>query len=48
MSMESTTLKIGDKAPQFSLDAANGEGRVSLKPLLARGPVVLEFLRGTW
>jgi peroxiredoxin len=44
----SATLKIGDKAPEFTLDAANREGGVSLVQLLAKGPVIVEFLRGTW
>ena len=46
---ESTaTLQIGDRAPEFTLRAANREGEVSLSSLLQHGPVILEFLRGTW
>ncbi|HZR32374.1 MAG TPA: hypothetical protein VFA76_11050 [Terriglobales bacterium] len=46
---ESTgTLQIGDRAPEFTLPAANREGEVSLSGLLRHGPVILEFLRGTW
>ncbi len=44
----STTLKIGDVAPDFTLAAANREGTFSLAGLLARGTLILEFLRGTW
>jgi peroxiredoxin len=48
------TLKIGDRAPEFKLPAANDtpiakvRQNVSLSQLVARGPVVMEFLRGTW
>jgi len=41
------SLKVGDKAPSFSLPNVNGE-IVSLEELLARGPVVLNFYRGGW
>jgi hypothetical protein len=44
----SDTLKVGDRAPDFTLAAANHPGTVSLAELTARGVVVLEFLRGTW
>lgn len=40
-------LKIGDKAPDFSLKNYNGEMR-SLKNYLKDGPVVLTFYRGLW
>ena len=48
------TLGVGDSAPEFTLAAANDtpvakvRGTVSLAQLVARGPVILEFLRGTW
>ena len=42
------TLEIGSKAPGFSLSAANREGMFSLSGFLAQGPLILEFLRGTW
>jgi hypothetical protein len=42
------TLEIGSKAPDFSLSAANREGMFTLGSSLAQGPVILEFLRGTW
>lgn len=48
MAQHSTTLKVGDRAPDFSLASANGMGEVSLGKLRERGPVVVEFLRGTW
>ena len=44
----SQTLRIGDRAPEFTLAAANRSGVYSLPHVLARGPVILEFLRGTW
>lgn len=42
------TLEVGSQAPEFSLPAANREGSFSLSGLLARGPLIFEFLRGTW
>lgn len=42
------TLGIGSLAPNFSLPAANRNDTFSLKSLLSTGPVILEFLRGTW
>lgn len=39
--------KVGQPAPDFSLPNAAGQ-EVSLKSLLARGPVVLSFYRGRW
>lgn len=41
------TVKIGDKAPDFSLKNTKGE-EVTLKGLLTGGPVVLGFYRGKW
>lgn len=41
-------LQVGAKAPDFTLRAANREGEFSLAGFLAQGPLVLEFLRGTW
>lgn len=40
-------LKVGEKAPDFSLSNATGEN-VSLSDLLKNGKVVLTFYRGTW
>jgi AhpC/TSA family len=39
--------KVGDQAPDFTLPDAGGE-LVRLADLLARGPVVVTFYRGTW
>jgi hypothetical protein len=44
---ETATLKVGERAPEFELAAANRGERFTLAGAL-RGPVVLEFLRGTW
>jgi peroxiredoxin len=46
--MESSALQIGDRAPDFSLPSLNAEGPITLGSLTKRGPVVVEFLRGTW
>ncbi len=48
MQARTETLEIGSSAPEFSLAAANREGRFALTALLQHGPVILEFLRGTW
>lgn len=45
---QTSTLKVGDRAPGFELAAANRHESYSLARALERGPVVLEFLRGTW
>ena len=42
------TLEIGSSAPDFSLAAANRDGVFTLGGFLKHGPVILEFLRGTW
>jgi len=42
------TLSVGSRAPEFILPAANQDGEFSLSDLLRQGPVILEFLRGTW
>jgi hypothetical protein len=42
-----SSLKVGDKAPEFSLP--NGDGKmVSLSEYTARTPVILVFYRGFW
>ncbi|MBN1288634.1 MAG: redoxin domain-containing protein [Actinobacteria bacterium] len=47
MPKENTLLKIGDKAPDFTLpDAATGE-MVNLGDLLGQ-PLMIVFGRGTW
>ncbi|HWH58908.1 MAG TPA: hypothetical protein VN682_14855 [Terriglobales bacterium] len=48
MQGKTETLDVGSKAPSFTLLAANREGNFLLADLLARGPLILEFLRGTW
>ena len=40
-------VKAGDTAPDFTLTDQDGE-TVTLKDLLAKGPVVLSFYRGVW
>lgn len=40
-------LKVGDRAPDFTL--SDGDGKpVALADLLARGPLVISFYRGVW
>ncbi len=50
MGLESTTLHVGDDAPDFLLTAANSPLAFQLSHTLKeeRKPLVLEFLRGTW
>jgi len=48
MQNRTETLGIGSRAPDFSLTAANRDGDFSLSSLRMHGPVILEFLRGTW
>lgn len=40
-------LKVGDKAPNFTLPNVRGES-VSLSDILAKGPAVVTFYRGAW
>ena len=47
MRHESDTLKVGDEAPAFSLPTQKGTVR-TLEDLLAAGPLLLAFHRGTW
>ena len=42
------TLKVGSRAPEFALEAANRDGVLTLSGFLKRGILVTEFLRGTW
>jgi len=42
------TLRVGAHAPEFKLAAANRQEQFSLAQLLAQGPLIVEFLRGTW
>ena len=49
MPRESDTLKVGDLAPEWKLSmAGNPEHFLSLAEVLASGPAIVEFLRGTW
>ena len=44
---KTTTLKLGDKAPDFALP--NGDGKlILLSDYTQRSPVVLVFYRGYW
>ena len=42
-----STVKVGDEAPDFALQNADGQ-EFRLKALLSQGPVVLNFYRGKW
>jgi len=46
-SMLKKTVKVGDKAPAFSLENTSGK-IVSVANLLSKGPLVLAFYRGKW
>jgi len=45
MAVHSARASVGTPAPRFALPDAQGE-TVALDDLIARGPVVLVFLRG--
>ena len=45
--MPNAGLKVGEKAPDFSLKNPNGK-TVKLSALLKKGPIVLTFYRGAW
>jgi peroxiredoxin len=45
MATHSTTASVGTRAPDFALPDAAG-ATVTLHDVVARGPVVLVFLRG--
>jgi len=40
-------LKVGDKAPEFSLPNQDGE-TISLQDLVNKGAVIITFYRGVW
>jgi hypothetical protein len=40
-------LKVGDQAPDFTLPNLRGEA-VGLSDVLAKGPAVITFYRGSW
>ncbi len=44
---QTTTLTLGQTAPDFSLPTADG-GRFELRRALEHGPVVAIFYRGDW
>jgi peroxiredoxin/ketosteroid isomerase-like protein len=46
-SLDAAALQVGDTAPDFTLPDQDGRP-VSLRSLLASGPVVLTFYRGQW
>jgi peroxiredoxin len=48
MPIQGSALRVGDKAPDFTLLAANVPQSVSLAELLKSAPMIVEFLRGTW
>ena len=48
MQERTETLQVGARAPEFSLEAANRDGILTLSGFLRRGVLILEFLRGTW
>ena len=47
MLRQSTTLRPGDAAPDFTLPSNRGDLQ-SLTDYVAKGPVLLAFHRGTW
>jgi hypothetical protein len=40
-------VKVGDKAPNFSLSDRSGK-KITLQVLLSQGPLVMNFYRGRW
>jgi hypothetical protein len=40
-------LRVGDRAPEFTLPNATGQA-VDSRALLARGPLMVTFYRGRW
>jgi len=48
MKNQTDTLGLGSIAPVFTLPAANRTGTFSLADMLRRGPLIVEFMRGTW
>ncbi len=43
-----SAVRVGARLPDFTLPAANRPGTFILSELLKHGPVIVEFLRGTW
>ncbi len=48
MKERTETLAVGEHAPDFTLPAANRQASFSASEAWQRGPLILEFLRGTW
>ena len=48
MKNQTGTLRVGGPASPFTLPAANREGSFSLRDLISRGALIIEFQRGTW
>ena len=46
--VEESSIRPGDKAPEFVLPAADQDGNVALRDYLDRGPVVLGLFRGVY
>ena len=47
MKTESATLRVGDRAPGFTLPTQKGQSW-TLAEVLSHEPVLLAFHRGTW
>lgn len=47
MPRENKVLQEGNRAPHFALPIA-GKGIISLEAILEKGPLLLNFFRGTW
>jgi len=45
--IEAAILKVGEKAPEFSLPDQNGNS-INSTDLLKKGPIILTFYRGVW
>jgi peroxiredoxin len=43
-----SAVRVGARVPDFTLPAANRSESYTLSKMLKHGPVVVEFLRGTW
>jgi len=45
---EGAQLSVGDKAPELAFRLAIGDVELKLSNLLTSGPVLLNFIKGTW
>ena len=43
-----SAVRVGARVPDFTLPAANRPEKFTLSEMLNHGPVIVEFLRGTW